>query len=378
MASGAQIQLGWKAGPEQYPPMELLDYAVAAEQAGFDCLDTSDHFQPWDPRGQACFTWTWLGAAAVKTTKMVLGTGLTCPILRYHPAVIAQAAATLGVMAPGRAYLSVGTGEALNEYAATGSWPGYDTRQAMLAEAINLIRALWTGEETTYTGEFYDTRKARLYTRPERPIPLYVSSLVPASAWFAGRHGDGLLTVGGQSDDHYKGILENFEKGARQSGNDPRTMPRLIELGVAYTDDEQQAIEARKKYWAGTYVPALFDQKIYTPALSAKNGKVVGTDTIKQASCISPDPEAHVKFALHYLDLGFTTLIFHCAGPDQRAFLERYGRDVLPRIRQELQRRPSQRQGQTGKTGQAQRSGQPGQSGTQTRRREPAESGSRG
>ncbi len=342
MASASLIQLGWKAGTEQYPPMELLDYAIAAEQAGFDCLDVSDHFHPWDPRGQSGFTWTWLGAAAVKTTKLVLGTGLTCPILRYHPAVVAQAAATLGVMAPGRAYLSVGTGEALNEYAATGMWPSYDERQQMLAEAINLIRALWTGEEITYTGHYYQTRKARLSTRPQQPIPLYVSSLVPQSAWFAGQQGDGLLTVGGETDELYQMMLENFEKGARQAGKDPTGMPRLIELNVAYTNDEQAAIGEMKKYWAGTFVPALYDQKIYAPEMSAKNGKVVGSDTIKQKMCLSADPEAHVKFALHYLELGFTTLFFHCAGPDQRAFLEDYGRDVLPRIRQAAQNLPMQ------------------------------------
>ncbi len=337
MAPGIPIQLGWKAGPEQYPPLELLDYAVAAEQAGFDSLDVSDHFHPWSDDGQSCFTWTWLGAAAVKTSKITLGTGLTCPILRYEPAIIAQAAATLGVMAPDRAYLAVGTGEALNEYAATGVWPDYGERQAMLAEAITLIRALWSGDEVSFEGNYYETRKARLYTRPQRPIPLYVSSLTPNSAWFAGRHGDGLLTVGGQTDDLYQEILENFAEGARQAGKDPTRMPRLIELGVAYTGDEQQAIAARKKYWAGTYVPALYNQNIYTPAMSAMNGRVVGSETIKQASCISADPEAHVRFAIHYLELGFTTLFFHCAGPDQRAFLEGYGRDVLPRIRQAAQ-----------------------------------------
>src|SRR5689334_13266254 len=138
MAASIPIQLGWKAGSEQYPPLELLDYAVAAERAGFDSVDVSDHFHPWSDDGQACFTWTWLGAAAVKTSRVALGTGLTCPILRYHPAVIAQAAATLGAMAPGRAYLAVGTGEALNEYAATGEWPEYVERQRMLAEAIAL------------------------------------------------------------------------------------------------------------------------------------------------------------------------------------------------------------------------------------------------
>ena len=335
----AQIQLGWKAGPEQYPPNELLDYAIAAEQAGFETIDCSDHFHPWSESGQACFTWTWLGAVAARTSRIHLGTGVTCPILRYDPAVVAQMAATLGVMAPGRAYVCVGTGEALNEYAATGMWPGYEERQERLIEAIDLIRELWTGEEVTHEGVYYETRKARLYTRPKQPIPLYVSTLAPQSAVMAGHCGDGMITTGGQPPELYQQILENFARGARAEGRDPATMPKLIELGVAYTGDEQAAIAAREKYWAGTYVPALFDQKIYTPAMSAKNGQAVGPDTIKRSSCISADPEAHVKYALRHLELGFTTLIFHCAGPDQRAFLEGYGRDVLPRIRQEMQRR---------------------------------------
>lgn len=331
----AQVQLGWKAGPEQYPPNELLEYAVAAEAAGFDTLDVSDHFHPWDEAGQACFTWTWLGAAAARTSRITLGTGVTCPILRYHPAVIAQATATLGAMAPDRAYLCVGTGEALNEYAATGVWPGYDEREERLAEAITLIRKLWTGAEVSFKGGYYETRKARLYTRPHQPIPLYVSSLEPGSADFAGQHGDGLITVGGQEPEHYRQLLARFEQGARAAGKDPSQMPRLIEVNVACTDDEQAAIEPMLKYWAGTFVPALFDQKIYTPAMSARNGKVVGHDTVKSSMVISTKPDDHLRFAQQYIDLGFNTLFFHCAGPDQKAFLDLYGREVLPRLRQQ-------------------------------------------
>src|SRR5579875_954871 len=130
------IQLGWKAGPEQFEPNTLLDAAIAAEQAGFDTMEASDHFSPWAPQGHAAFTWTLLGAIAARTNKIGIGTGLTCPIIRYEPSIVAQMAATLAVMAPHRAFLSVGTGEALNEYAATGIWPGYDKRQEMLAEAI--------------------------------------------------------------------------------------------------------------------------------------------------------------------------------------------------------------------------------------------------
>jgi coenzyme F420-dependent glucose-6-phosphate dehydrogenase len=327
------LKLGWKAGPEQYPPVELLDYAVMAEQAGFDSIDVSDHFHPWAEVGQACFTWTWLGAAAVKTSKIHLGTGVTCPIIRYHPAIIAQAAATLACFAPGRSFLGVGTGEALNEYSATGQWPEYKIRQEQLAEAIELIRALWTGEKTSYLGVYYQTHQAKLYTRPDEAIPLYVSTLVPESAHFAGQYGDGMMTVGGQEPEVYRQIIKNFEAGAREAGKDPAKMPKLIELGVAYAEDEAAAIDYRKRYWAGTFVPAMFTQKLYTPKMSEDNGAVVGADIVKQKACISADPAEHIKFARQYIELGFDQLYFHSAGPDQGAFIERFGKDVLPELR---------------------------------------------
>jgi coenzyme F420-dependent glucose-6-phosphate dehydrogenase len=328
------LQLGWKAAPEQYPPTELLDYAIAAEQAGFESIDASDHFHPWSEDGQAGFVWTWLGAAAARTSRMHLGTGLTCPILRYHPSIIAQAAATLAAMAPGRVYLAVGTGEALNEYSATAMWPPYKERQARLAEAIALIRALWTGEQVTFHGAYYQTRKAKLYTPPPEPIPIYVSSLVPESAAFAGQHGDGLITVGGESPDVYRQIIANFEQGAREAGKDPARMPRLIELNAAYTDDTASVIDAMKRYWVGAFVPALFAQNIYTPAMSARNGSVVGADVIQQKMCISANPEDHVQYARQHIELGFDYLFFHTPGPDQRAFIAGYGRNVLPRLRE--------------------------------------------
>jgi len=328
------LQLGWKAGTEQYSPGELLEYAVVAEEAGFDSINVSDHFHPWSEKGEACFVWTWLGAAAAKTRNITLGTGVTCPILRYHPATIAQAAATVACLAPKRCFLGVGTGEALNEYSSTAQWPAYKQRQAQMAEAIELIRALWSGEKITYKGVYYQTRQAKLYTRPRDPIPLYVSSLVPTSGRFAGGYGDGLVTVGGEEPETYREILQNFEAGARDGGKDPTLMPRMVELGVAYTDDEASAIEYRRKYWAGTFVPALFTERIYTPKMSEENGKVVGADIIKQAVCISAKPQDHIKLAQRYIDMGFDHLIFHSAGPDQRAFLEAYGREVLPRLRQ--------------------------------------------
>jgi len=328
------LQLGWKAGLEQYTPVELRDYAVEAEKAGFDSIDASDHFHPWSEAGQASFVWTWLGAVAARTHRIGLGTGVTCPIVRYDPPVIAQAAATLACLAPNRVYLGVGTGEALNEFAATGVWPDYEERRNRLEEAIDLIRQLWTGAETSFSGFFYETRRARLFTRPDKPPPIYVSSLVPESAAFAGRVGDGMITVGGKSLDVYREILHNFDQGACEAGKDPATMPRLIELNVAYTDDVGTAIAEFQKYWAGSFVPALYDQNIYTPRMSEENGSIVGADVIARSSCISGSPDDHVQYARSYIEAGFDTIYFHSAGPDQRTFIQCYGQEVLPRLRQ--------------------------------------------
>jgi coenzyme F420-dependent glucose-6-phosphate dehydrogenase len=333
------LHLGWKAGTEQFPPDELLEYAVASEEAGFDSISVSDHFHPWAEQGQACFVWTWLGALATKTKKIKFGTGVTCPILRYHPAVIAQAAATVAWLAPKRFFLGVGTGEALNEYSATAQWPDYKIRQTQLAEAIELIRALWTGEKITHRGVHYQTRQAKLYTRPKDPVPIYISSMVPNSARFAGKYGDGLITVGGEEPDTYEEMFANFKAGAKGSGKKPAQMPRMVELGVEYTDNEKRAIECRKAYWAGTFVPALFTQRIYTPEMSEQNGRVVGSDAIKEGVCISAEPDDHIKLAQKYIDMGFDHLIFHAAGPDQRAFIEAYGRYVLPKLRKRAQAR---------------------------------------
>jgi coenzyme F420-dependent glucose-6-phosphate dehydrogenase len=327
------LQFGWKAGTEQFGPQELLEFAVAAEEASFDAVSASDHFHPWAEQGEACFVWSWLGAAAARTRKIVLGTGVTCPILRYHPSIIAQACATLATLAPNRFFLGLGTGEALNEYSAVGEWPEYDTRQQQLAEAIRLMQKLWEGGKVTHEGEHYRTHQAKLYTLPEKPIPVYISSLVPNSAHFAGKHGDGLVTVGGEEPETYKDMLAHFEAGAREAGRDASKMPKLIELQVDFTADRKKAIEARKAYWAGAFVPAMFTQRLHTPELSEANGKVVGDEIVEKTSCISEDPEEHVKYIRHYVDLGFDRVFFHSAASDQKAFIKAYGSEVLPRLR---------------------------------------------
>jgi coenzyme F420-dependent glucose-6-phosphate dehydrogenase len=328
------LKLGYKIGPEQFPPSEMLEQVIAAEKNGFESIDVSDHFHPWSEEGQACFTWSWLGAAAVKTKTIELGTGVTCPILRYNPAVIAQAAATVSSLAGGRTYLGVGTGEALNEYSITYEWPTFRDRQAMMIEAIQLIRNLWTGEKIDFEGCYYPTRQAKLYTLPKNDIPIYISSLVPESAYLAGYYGDGLMTVGGsQETPAYEQIISETRRGAIDSGKDFEKMPKAIELNVEYTDNPDQAIENFKKYWAGAAVHALFLNKIYTPAMSAQNGQVVGKDAIQKMTCISDDPEKHIEFIKQYIDAGFTHIYLHSVVPDQISFIEAYGKDILPALK---------------------------------------------
>jgi coenzyme F420-dependent glucose-6-phosphate dehydrogenase len=326
------VQFGWTAGTEQYGPNELLEYAIAAEDAGFDAIAASDHFHPWAEKGQSCFVWSLLGAIAARTRKIIIGTAVTCPTLRYHPSVIAQAAATLAVMAPNRVFLGVGTGEALNEYSSCGAWPPYRVRQEQLAEAIDLMRQLWSGEKVTFKGVHYRTHKAKLYTRPQAPIPVYVSSLVPNSAAFAGRHGDGLYTIGLEGDE-LKQQLEAFAAGAREAGKDPARLPRMTTIAVAFTDDRQKAIELRKAYWAGTAIPAMFTERLYTPEKSEQNGSVVGNEMFEKGTCISADPDEHVRHARRYIEMGYEHIYFTTAGPDERKMIEAYGRDVLPRLR---------------------------------------------
>ncbi len=327
------LKLGFKIAPEQYTPSEMLRQVIAAENNGFDSIDVSDHFHPWSEQGQSCFTWTWLGAAAASTKKIELGTGLTCPILRYNPAIIAQATATVSSLAGGRTYLAVGTGEALNEYPVTCEWPEFSERQHMLEEAVKLIRELWTGEKVNFEGDYYCTRAAKLYTLPAEDIPIYFSSMVPESAQFAGYNGDGLITVGGSGMKKYKQILSKFENGARRAGKDIESMPKAVELTVAYGDKLEESVENLHKYWAGSMVPALFLNKIYTPAMSAENGAVIGDDFIRQNACISSDPEDHISYARQFIDAGYTHLYFHYAGPDELEFIKNYGKDILPHLR---------------------------------------------
>ena len=245
------VRFGYKASAEQFGPAELLSYAEQAERAGFEIVAVSDHFQPWRHHGgHSPAALPWLGAAAERTSRATLGTSVLTPTLRYEPAVIAQAFATLGCLAPGRVFLGVGTGEAMNETPVTGGeFPGRKERRLRLAEAIDLIRRLWSEERVDFDGEYYKTARATVYDRPEQPVPIYVAASGPLAAKLAGRKGDGFICTSGKDPALYEELLANVAAGAEQAGRDPAALRRMIEIKVSYDRDRERAL-ANTHWWA--------------------------------------------------------------------------------------------------------------------------------
>src|SRR6266540_2169425 len=228
--------IGYAAALEQFHPNELLSYSALAEQYGFKGLMAADHFQPWVPQqGHNAFVWAWMAALGATTKTVTFGPGVTCPSFRYHPAVIAQAAATQAAMTPGRFWLGLGSGEALNEHVVGGVWPEPPVRLEMLTEAIEIIQRL-------YSGKHFKMESVRLYTRPESPPPIFVATTGPQTAEMTGRTCDGIITPGA-SVEKLKGILERFEKGARGAGRDPSKMPKLLQLHMSWAETYEDALQ---------------------------------------------------------------------------------------------------------------------------------------
>jgi len=251
------LRLGYKASAEQFGPRELLDFAVAAEHNGFDSVFVSDHFQPWrHSDGHAPFAFSWLAAVGEHTTRVALGTSVNTPTFRYHPGIVAQAFGTLGVLHPGRMILGVGTGEHLNEGALGIQWPDNRERVARLREAVRLIRQLWSEQSVTFDGEYYHTRNATIYDRPDQPVPIYVGAGGPQVAKYAGRAADGLICTSGKGMELYsEQLLPSFADGAKESGRDASDLDRMIEVKVSYDTDRKRAQEDTK-IWAALALPA--------------------------------------------------------------------------------------------------------------------------
>ena len=328
------VRLGYKASAEQFPPRRLLDLAVAAEGAGFDSVWTSDHFQPWrHTGGHAPNALVWLGAAAQATSHVTLGTSVLTPTFRYNPAVVAQAFATLGCLAPGRVVLGVGTGESLNEIPVGVEWPEQKERFARLKEAVTLIHQLFEEEFVTFEGEFYRTHNATIYDRPDEPVPIYIAASGPAAARLAGRIGDGFICTSGKGEDLYtETLLPALLVGCNLGDRDPATVERTIEMKVSFDTDIDRAMEDTK-IWSALALSG--DQKMGVDDPREMEILAKGVEDIAHKRwLVSDDADEHVEQVATYVGYGFDHLVFHFPGNDQEAAIARYGELILPRLRE--------------------------------------------
>jgi coenzyme F420-dependent glucose-6-phosphate dehydrogenase len=331
--AGMSIRIGYKASAEQFDPVTLLGFAVEAERCGLEIVAISDHFQPWrHTGGHSPAALPWLGAAGQRTERALVGTSVLTPTLRYHPSVVAQAFATLGCLTPGRVFLGVGTGEAMNETPVTGGeFPGRKERRLRLSEAIQLIRLLWSDERVDFDGDFYRTRKATIYDRPDEPVPIFIAASGPLAAKLAGRLGDGFICTSGKDEALYHELLAKLAEGAEGAGRDPAAIRRMIEIKVSYDRDRELAF-TNTHPWAALALKPEQKEGIDDP-LEMERVADANVDQAPSRFICSDDPDEVVERIAAYAALGFEDLVLHAPGVDQARFLEQFGEDVLPRLR---------------------------------------------
>src|SRR3954469_3967089 len=330
----AALTIGYAAMLEQFGPQEVVGYQVLAEQNGFSGCMAADHFQPWVPQqGQASFVWNVLTAVGERTTGD-LGPGVTCPSFRFHPAVVAQASATLEAMYPGRHWLGVGAGEALNEHVVGGYWPEAGERSARMFEAIEIIKKLFdasiAGKDVKHKGTYFQMESARLWTMPEVAPPVLVATAGPLNAKKTVRLADGIITVGAPLE-KIGGLFAKFEEGAREAGKDPDTMPRVLQLHLSWAPTDEEALTNAMVEWpnGGMKFPKA---DIRSPFEFEQMAKLVRTEDFEGRMVISSDPDEHRAYIQRFVDLGFDRVYLHNVGRNQAEWIEVFGREVLPKL----------------------------------------------
>lgn len=329
------IKLGYKASAEQFGPGELLEFAVLAEQVGLDSVWVSDHFQPWrHTGGHAPFSLAWLGALGARTGKIVMGTSVLTPTYRYHPSVVAQAFATLGMLFPSRVVLGMGTGESLNEVPASGlEWPEQKERTARFREALRLIHALWSQDRVSFEGKFYRTALATIYDRPREPVPIYVAGAGPFIAKLAGLEADGFICTSGKKWDLYsETLLPNVQAGLDASGRGDRpSFDRMIEMKVSFDTDRERALRDTH-YWGALALSPEEKVNVEDPLEMERLADALPIERTASRWIVSSDPDEMVERIGAYVRLGFNHLVFHAPGPDQARFLRLFADQVVPRL----------------------------------------------
>ena len=328
-----KLRLGYYCSTEILNPLEIVDYASRAEKAGFDDTWVSDHFEPFVHTGSSCgFPWVIMSAIGERTSRTRIGTGVTAPILRYNPAIIAQAFATLGFMYPGRIFLGLGTGEAVNEIPPGCTWPNFRQRAMMLEEAVQVIKLLWSGEFVSFKGKFYHLRKANLYTKPKEHIPLYLASWGPTVAELSGKYADGHITLVSPSK-HYKEILfPAVKKGAKAAGRDPKSIEMILEMGVSYDEDYDKAVQGCEiRGYAA--LPILFKYPIYDPREIEEAVRAVSLEAISSGWQIGNNAEDIIKRIESSIRLGFNEIHIESASPDENKFIRLMGEKIIPYLK---------------------------------------------
>jgi coenzyme F420-dependent glucose-6-phosphate dehydrogenase len=317
------MELGYALSSEEHRPLDLVRHARRAEEAGFPYALISDHFHPWiDRQGQSPFVWSVIGGIAMETERLRLGTGVTCPTIRTHPAIIAQAAATAAAMMPGRFFLGVGTGENLNEHILGDRWPSARERLEMLEEAIGLMRTLWEGEEKSFEGAYYVVDNARIYTLPEEPIEIMVAAAAEGAAELAARVGDGLVSTAPQTE-----VVEAF----LQAGGEG---PRYGQVTVCWAKNEEEARRNAFEIWPNSALKGPLAQELALPSHFEAAIEMVTEDDVAESVVCGPDPEKHLDAIREFVETGFDEVYVHQVGPDQDGFLDFYEEEILPAVRE--------------------------------------------
>ncbi|GAB4515344.1 MAG: LLM class F420-dependent oxidoreductase [Anaerolineae bacterium] len=316
------FQIGYAISSEEHHPSDIVQHARRAEDIGFPFALISDHFHPWvDAQGHSPFVWSVLGAIANNTERLRIGTGVTCPMIRTHPAIIAHAAATVAAMMPGRFFLGVGTGENLNEHIFGDHWPEFEVRAEMLEESIEVMRLLWEGGNQSHYGTYYTLENARLYTLPETPPEIMIAASGPEAAELAGRLGDGLINVTPDKE-----IVDIFE----QNGNGTTARPKFGKLTVCWAESKDAAIDTAHHYWPNAGLQGQLSQELPTPALFEQAVKTVRREDVAEALICGPDAQEHISAIQEFASAGYDHIYVHQVGPDQEGFFNFYEKQVLP------------------------------------------------
>jgi len=321
------VKFGYRAVEEQYPPSRLIDFTVMAEKQRFEFVCTSDHFHPWFHRGGCSgHAWIWIGAAGAKTSKVRLGTGVTTCIYRYHPAIVAQAFATLDELYPGRIFLGIGTGEAMNELPLGYSWPTFDERLERTIEAVQIIKLLWKERFVDFEGKYFRLKKANLYTRPIKKIPIYFAAFGPRASKAAGKFGDALMTFDSDREKARK-IFSAFEEGVRESGRSVENLPKMIEMKISYDEDYDKALKSMF-IWKISAIPNMFSSCISDPRELDKLAEKADTSQLAENVYTNMDPL--IKKIEGYIEMGFNEVQVGSSSPDEPKFIREFGKRALP------------------------------------------------